>query len=149
MNVLGLNGARVPIQVLQTALTASDRLVILHDGLSSSNNLYLVFLYFYEVNETVQAGQRVFDVYLNDQLGPSGFDVSGNGSNYRELALNVTANGYLNLTLVKAPGSGNGPICNAYEIFQVHPLVQETNQSDCKFGFFTTISCFQVGFCSN
>ncbi|KAK9904354.1 hypothetical protein M0R45_000790 [Rubus argutus] len=111
VNVLGWNGAPVPIQVLQTALTASDRLVILHDGLSSSNNLYLVFLYFYEVNQTVQAGQRVFDVYLNDQLRQSGFDVSGNGSNYRELALNVTANGYLNLTLV-------------------HQLVQETNQSD-------------------
>ncbi|XP_062005626.1 nodulation receptor kinase-like [Rosa rugosa] len=130
VNVLGVTDARVPIQVLQTALASSDRLVILHDGLSSTNNHYLLFLYFYEVNQTVQAGKRVFDVYLNSELRQPGFDVMGNGSNYRELALNVTANEYLNLTLVRASESENGPICNAYEILQVHQLVQETNTDD-------------------
>lgn len=92
-----------------------------------------MFLYLYEVNQTVQAGQRVFDIYLNNELQQSRFDVSGNGSNYKELAFTVTANGFLNLTLVKAPGSENGPLCNAYEILQVLPWVQETNQSDGKF----------------
>ncbi|XP_004288317.1 PREDICTED: nodulation receptor kinase-like [Fragaria vesca subsp. vesca] len=130
VNVLGSRDVRVPIQVLKTALASSDRLVILHNGLSSSNSHYLLFLYFYEVNHTVQAGERVFDVYLNSELRQSGFDVMGDGSNYRELALNVTANWYLNLTLVKASESENGPICNAYEILQVHQLVQETDTDD-------------------
>lgn len=92
-------------------------------------------MYFYEVNHTVQAGERVFDVYLNSESRQSGFDVMGDGSNYRELALNVTANGYLNLTLVKASESENGPICNAYEILQVHQLVQETDTDDGEFWF--------------
>ncbi|XP_050378910.1 nodulation receptor kinase-like [Argentina anserina] len=131
VNVLGFRDPRVPKQVLQTALASSDRLVIIHDGLSPANNTYLLFLYFYEVDHTVQAGERVFDVYLNSESKQySGFDVMGNGSNYRELALNVTASGYLNLTLVRASGSANGPICNAYEILKVHQLVQETNTDD-------------------
>ncbi|CAB4314383.1 unnamed protein product [Prunus armeniaca] len=117
-------------QVLQTALVASDQLVILRNGLSTTSYQYLMFLYLYEVNQTVQAGERVFDIYLNNELKQSRFDVSGNGSNYKELAFTVTANGFLNLTLVKAPGSENGPLCNAYEILQVLPWVQETNQSD-------------------
>ncbi|CAL9001978.1 unnamed protein product [Prunus brigantina] len=128
--ISGNASVSVPSQVLQTALVASDQLVILRNGLSTTSYQYLMFLYLYEVNQTVQAGQRVFDIYLNNELKQSRFDVSGNGSNYKELAFTVTANGFLNLTLVKAPGSENGPLCNAYEILQVLPWVQETNQSD-------------------
>ncbi|PQP99870.1 nodulation receptor kinase [Prunus yedoensis var. nudiflora] len=127
--ISGNASASVPSQVLQTALVASDQLVIIRNGLSTTSYQYLMFLYLYEVNQTVQAGQRVFDIYLNNELQQSRFD-SGNGSNYKELAFTVTANGFLNLTLVKAPGSENGPLCNAYEILQVLPWVQETNQSD-------------------
>ncbi|XP_068314950.1 nodulation receptor kinase-like [Pyrus communis] len=119
-----------PLQVLQTALAAPDQLLLLHNGLPTESYQYLVFLYFYEVDRTVQAGQRVFDIFLNDELKERRFDVSGNGSNYKELSFPVTANGSLNLTLVKVSGSENGPICNAYEILKVLPWRPETNKSD-------------------
>ncbi|TQE14283.1 hypothetical protein C1H46_000202 [Malus baccata] len=82
------------------------------------------------VDRTVQTGQRVFDIFPNDEIKEGRFDVSGNGSNYKELAFTVMTNGSLNLTLVKVSGSENGPICNAYEILQVLPWRPETTKSD-------------------
>ncbi|KAM1161372.1 hypothetical protein ACFX14_000523 [Malus domestica] len=130
VSISGNATASPPVQVLQTALAAPDRLLLLHNGLPTESYQYLVFLYFYEVDRTVQAGERVFDIFLNDELKKRRFDVSGNGSNYKELSFTVTANGSLNLTLVKVSGSENGPICNAYEILQVLPWRPETNKSD-------------------
>ncbi|KAK9285498.1 hypothetical protein L1049_024692 [Liquidambar formosana] len=122
----------VPLQVLQTALTHSARLEFNHSNLDTGDNNYNVYLYFLELNASVQTGQRVFDIYINDKKRVPNFDILANGFNYREVVLNVTANGSLNLTLVKASnGSEFGPICNAYEILQVYPLmVQGTNQED-------------------
>ncbi|KAB2597567.1 nodulation receptor kinase-like [Pyrus ussuriensis x Pyrus communis] len=130
VSISGNATASPPLQVLQTALAAPDQLLLLHNGLPTESYQYLVFLYFYEVDRTVQAGQRVFDIFLNDELKERRFDVSGNGSNYKELSFTVTANGSLNLTLVKVSGSENGPICNAYEILKVLPWRPETNKSD-------------------
>lgn len=70
--------------------------------------------------------------YINNVKLIRNFDILANGSNYKEIVLEVKANGSLNMTLVKASGSF-GPICNAYEILQVHPWVQETNQKDGAF----------------
>lgn len=58
-------------------------------------------------------------------------DIMAFGSKYRTLVLNFTANGALNLTMIKAAnGSLLGPICNAYEILQIRPWIQGTNQED-------------------
>lgn len=73
----------------------------------------------------------MFDIYINKQKKQGKFDILAGGSNYAKVVLNVTANGYLNLTLVKVPnGSEFGPICNAYEILQMRALVQGTNEED-------------------
>ncbi|KAM1091513.1 hypothetical protein ACFX13_019286 [Malus domestica] len=130
VSISGNATASPPLQVLQTALAATDSLRFLHNGLPTESYQYLVFLYIYEVDRTVQTGQRVFDIFLNDEIKEGRFDVSGNGSNYKELAFTVMTNGSLNLTLVKVSGSENGPICNAYEILQVLPWRPETTKSD-------------------
>ncbi|XP_024027034.1 nodulation receptor kinase-like [Morus notabilis] len=121
---------RAPLQVLQTALSDQNRLEILHNDLDKGNHQYRLTLYFLELNTTVYSGQRVFDIYVNNQRMKSSFDIKGGGSNYKEVRHDVRANGFLNLTLVKASGSSLGPICNAYEILQVFPWAQETSPSD-------------------
>lgn len=126
----------VPLQVLRTALTDPDRLEILHNDLETEDYEYVVFLYFLELNDTVEPGQRLFDIYLNNESKSTAFDVLGNFSSYKEVVFNVRANGSLNVTLVKAPGSVSGPICNAYEILQVHQWVQQTSLKDGKFQLF-------------
>lgn len=120
----------VPLQVLQTAQTHPERLEFLHSDLDKGDYSYYVFLYFLELNESVQARQRVFHIYINNESKHESFDIWANGSNYRNHVLSVRATGFLNLTLIKANGSELGPICNAYEILQVHPRVQETLQED-------------------
>ncbi|XP_057749781.1 nodulation receptor kinase-like [Arachis stenosperma] len=121
-----------PLKVLQTALTHPERLEFNHNGLEVKEDYeYLVFLYFLELNNSVREGQRVFDIYVNSEIKKASFDVLSEGSNYRHIVLNASsANGSLNLTLVKASGSVFGPSCNAYEIMQVRPWKQETNQTD-------------------
>lgn len=121
-----------PLQVLQTAVNQTERLEFIHSGLETEEYEYLVFLYFLELNSNVRAGQREFDIYVNREIKKAGFDISGEGSNYRYIVLNASANGSLNLTLVKASGSEYGPSCNAYEIMQVRPWKEETNQTDCE-----------------
>ncbi|XVE86902.1 hypothetical protein DITRI_Ditri18aG0073000 [Diplodiscus trichospermus] len=120
----------VPLKVLQTAVTDSDRLEFLQNDLDKGN--YTVILYFLELNDTAtRIGQRMFDIYINNERKEEKFDLLANGSNYRELVFNVTAKGSLNLTLVKASnGSEFGPICNAFEIFKVHPRDQLTDYDD-------------------
>ncbi|KAJ7953483.1 Receptor kinase [Quillaja saponaria] len=122
------NGAP-PLQVLQTVLYHPERLEFNHSDLEPKNYEYSVRLYFLEFNVTVR-GQRVFDIYANGEIRAPRFDILANGSNYGQAVLNVTANGYLNLTLIKASGSVYGPICSAYEILQVRPWIEETNQTD-------------------
>ncbi|KAL9461143.1 hypothetical protein AB3S75_004189 [Citrus x aurantiifolia] len=122
----------VPLQVLQTALTDPNRLTFLHTDLDSGDYNYTLILYFLELNDSVKSsGQRVFDILINNERKKKKFDILAQGSNYAKLALNVTANGSLNLTLVNVlNGSVFGPICNAYEILQVRQWVQETDRAD-------------------
>lgn len=126
------NTTRVPIKVLQTAMASSDRLVLLSSGLETQQYNYTIFLYFLELNSSARAGERVFDIYVNSEKTWDGFDIQGKGSTYREVALNVTARGSLNLTLVKVSNESVvfGPICNAYEILQVYSWSQESAQGD-------------------
>lgn len=121
-----------PLQVLQTALTHSERLEFIHNISETWNHDYRVFLYFLELSNTVRSGQRVFDIYLNGDLKEKSFDIMAGGSNYRHTVLNVSANGAINLTLAKKSSSEYGPLCNAYEILEVLPWKKETNQTDCK-----------------
>lgn len=102
------------------------------EDLDKNHSDYHVILYFLELNGNVKSGERVFDIYINNDKLRQNFDILANGSNYKEVALDVKANGSLNMTLVRVSGIF-GPICNAYEILQVHPWVQETNQKDGKF----------------
>ncbi|WCJ32035.1 Leucine-rich repeat protein kinase family protein [Euphorbia peplus] len=120
----------VPLKVLQTAITHTDILEIVHRDLDLEEYNYIVFLYFLELNSSVRLGQRVFSIYINNEIKLEKFDISAGESNYKEVALNVTAKGYLNLTLAKANGFEFGPILNAYEILQVHQRVNGTNQED-------------------
>ncbi|XP_027360482.1 nodulation receptor kinase-like [Abrus precatorius] len=117
-----------PLQVLQTALTHPERLEFIHNDLDTEDYGYRVFLYFLELNSTVKAGQRVFDIYFNREIKKERFDVLAGGSNYTYTVLNVSATGSLNVTLVKSSGSEFGPLLNAYEIFQVRSWIEETNQ---------------------
>ncbi|KAI4328102.1 hypothetical protein L6164_020487 [Bauhinia variegata] len=119
-----------PLQVLKTAVTHPDRLQFTHDDLENGVFEYRLILYFLELNDTLKAGQRMFDIYVNNEIKKKGFDIKAEGSNYKHTVLNATANGSLNLTLIKASGSESGPLCNAYEIFQVRPRAEETNQTD-------------------
>lgn len=118
------NNATPPLEVLQTALYHSERLEF-QESLDKRDYEYRVFLYFFELNETSKHGDRVFDIYINNEKVNENFEILANGSNYKEVVWDVRANGSLNLTLIKASGSLFGPICNAYEILQV----QEINQS--------------------
>ncbi|KAA8531479.1 hypothetical protein F0562_006169 [Nyssa sinensis] len=130
---ISINNANItapPIQVLQTALTHPERLEFQHNDLATEYYQYNLFLYFLELNPSVQAGERVFDIYINNEKKEE-IDILAGGSNYSTVALSFTANGFVNLTLIKASnGSQFGPICNAYEILQVYPWVQETAQED-------------------
>nr|CAD10813.1 nodulation receptor kinase [Pisum sativum] len=126
-----LNGkVTPPLQVLQTALTHPERLEFVHVGLETDDYEYSVLLYFLELNDTLKAGQRVFDIYLNSEIKKEGFDVLEGGSKYSYTVLNISANGSLNITLVKASGSKFGPLLNAYEILQARPWIDETDQTD-------------------
>lgn len=129
-NVIGPNGTKTlpPITVLRTARTHSDHLEFWHDFPAGYNN-YILNLYFLELDESVQTGQRVFDIYINDEQRQQ-IDIISGGLNYKATSINFTASQFLNLTITKANGSQWGPICNAYEILQVHPLLQATDQQD-------------------
>jgi len=120
-----------PLQVLQTALTHPERLEI-QSSLDTEDYEYSVFLYFLELNSTVKEGKRVFDIYVNGEIQREKFDILARGSNYTYTVLNVSANGSLNLTLVKASGAEFGPLLNAYEILQMRSWIEETNQKDGK-----------------
>ncbi|XWS45056.1 hypothetical protein CRYUN_Cryun15aG0103900 [Craigia yunnanensis] len=122
----------VPLKVLQTAVTDSNRLEFLQNDLDDGDHNYTVILYFLELNDTVtRIGQRMFDIYINNERKEENFDISANESKYREVVFNVTARGSLNLTLVKVSnGSEFGPICNAIEILQVSPRDQQTDYND-------------------
>ncbi|KAJ0041498.1 hypothetical protein Pint_27768 [Pistacia integerrima] len=125
----------VPLQVLQTALNTSlDHLTFLHTDLDSGDYNYTINLYFLELQDSVKnSSQRVFDIYINNEKKQNKFDILAGGSNYAKVVMNVTANGHLNLTLVKVlNGSEFGPICNAYEILQEHAWVQESDKEDGK-----------------
>ncbi|KAG5528138.1 hypothetical protein RHGRI_028917 [Rhododendron griersonianum] len=74
---------------------------------------------------------RVFDIFINDEKRQENIDILAGNSNYKAALLNFNADGFLNLTLVKASnGSQLGPVISAYEILQVHPSVQGTAQKD-------------------
>ena len=127
----------VPAKVLQTALTHTERLEFLHSDLDTQDSNYTVFLYFFELNQSIKTGQRVFDIYINNEIKMGKFDIWAYGSPYREAALSVTASRSLNLTLVKVENAYDlGPILNAYEILQ---WIQGTNQQDGKFNGY--LSC--------
>lgn len=120
--------------MLQTALNHSERLEFIHNDLDTEEYNYHLFIYFLELIESVDPGERVFDIYINNVKKQADFDIMADGSKYRAAAFTFTTNGSFNLTLVKvSEKSLFGPICNAYEIFQVRPWIPGTNQEDGKF----------------
>nr|ABY90094.1 receptor kinase [Casuarina glauca] len=116
-----------PLQVLQTALYHPERLEFI-ENVDIREYKYRISQYFFELNGTSKLGDRVFDIYVNNEKVRRNFDILANGSKYKEVVLDVRASGILNLTLIKASGSTFGPICNGYEILLVHS-VQGTNGS--------------------
>lgn len=130
-NITDANSILPPLQVLQTAVTHPERLEFQYENLDSGTYNYNLYLYFLELSDTVQAGQRVFDVYINSEKRQE-VDILASGSRYFTVVLNFTTNGVLNLTLVKASNSQLGPICNAYEIFQAYPRNEEADAKEGK-----------------
>ncbi|KAI3451849.1 hypothetical protein Pfo_008514 [Paulownia fortunei] len=126
VNITDANSILPPLQVLQTALTHPERLEFQYDNLDAGTYDYNLYLHFLELNDSVPAGQRVFDVYINNEKRQE-VDILASGSRYFAIVLNFKTNGVLNLTLVKALNSQLGPICNAYEILQAYPRNEETD----------------------
>ncbi|KAL5556683.1 hypothetical protein UlMin_038919 [Ulmus minor] len=120
----------VPSEVLKTALTDPNLLEFIQNDIDAGDFLYCVILYFFEVEPEVLRGQRIFDIYLNNERNISAFDISSDGDKSKRLTFDIKASGSLNVTLSKASGSLFGPICNAYEILQVFPSGQETILND-------------------
>lgn len=118
-----------PLQVLQTAVTHPERLEFQNENLHIGPGNYDLHLYFLELNDSVQAGERVFDVHINNKKIRT-VDIMANSSGYFAEVLKFTTEGVLNLTLVKALNSKLGPICNAYEILQAYPRNEETNMEE-------------------
>ncbi|XP_020578402.1 nodulation receptor kinase-like isoform X2 [Phalaenopsis equestris] len=127
------SNASIPIEVLQTAITDDEELVFHHRDLQTGHNEFLIILYFLELNANVQIGQRVFDIYVNGDKKYASFDILENEStsNYKAIPLRVKTNGFLNIALVKTLDEAKyGPICNAYEIYQILQRSTETIQRD-------------------
>nr|GMD50013.1 nodulation receptor kinase-like [Ipomoea batatas] len=115
-----------PIEVLKTAVTHPERLEFVHEDLDTGHYNYVLHLHLFELNDSVQAGQRVFDIYINNEMRQRA-DILASNSRYQVVVLNFTANRFLNLTLAKASNvSQLGPICTAYEILQALPWTKET-----------------------
>ncbi|WMV16941.1 hypothetical protein MTR67_010326 [Solanum verrucosum] len=115
-----------PAFVLRTALTHPERLDFLHEDLDTGYYTYSLFLYFLEPNDSVQAGERVFCIYINNEKRLK-VDILASGSRYLDVVLNFRANRFVNLTMIKASNlSQLGPICNGYEILKTLPWVKET-----------------------
>ncbi|NP_001234869.1 symbiosis receptor-like kinase precursor [Solanum lycopersicum] len=115
-----------PAFVLRTALTHPERLDFLHEDLDTGYYTYSLFLYFLEPNDSVQAGERVFYIYINNEKRLK-VDILASGSRYLDVVLNFRANRSVNLTMIKASNlSQLGPICNGYEILKALPRVKET-----------------------
>ncbi|PIA55232.1 hypothetical protein AQUCO_00800157v1, partial [Aquilegia coerulea] len=131
---ISVNGANttVPLKVLQTAVTKSGRLEFIYHDLVEHDTNYLIYLYFLELNTSVVTGQRVFHIFVNGEQMSERLDILGNNttSNYKEVKLNITANGVLNVSLIKVEDAVLGPILNAYEILEVQKLVTGTLQKD-------------------
>lgn len=129
VNYTDVNSILAPIQVLQTALTHPERLEFQYENLDPGIYDHSLYLHLLELNDSVKPGQRVFDVYINNEKRPE-VDILASGSRYSTVVLNFTTNGVLNLTLVKASTSQLGPICNAYEILQYYPRNEETDVTE-------------------
>ncbi|KAK4477408.1 hypothetical protein RD792_016629 [Penstemon davidsonii] len=125
VNITDVNSLLPPLQALQTAITHPERLEFKYNNLDAGMYDYDLYFHFLELNDSVQAGQRVFEIYINDEKIQD-VDIVASGSPYSVAVPNFTANGVLNLTFIKALNSQLGPICNAYEIFQAYTKDQET-----------------------
>ncbi|KAG0466896.1 hypothetical protein HPP92_018476 [Vanilla planifolia] len=122
--------ASIPPEVLLTAATDDEQLVFEHKDLEKDNDV-LIILYFLELDANVQIGKRIFDIYVNGDKKHSKFDILEKDNTYKVITARVKTNGFLNVSLVKVPGfSKYGPICNAYEIYQVLNRSPETVQRD-------------------
>ncbi|KAK8717342.1 hypothetical protein V6N13_044613 [Hibiscus sabdariffa] len=50
-------------------------------GLDNGDYTYTLILFFLELNDTVGVGQRVFDIYINDEKEEENFDISTTDGN--------------------------------------------------------------------
>ncbi|XP_068657022.1 nodulation receptor kinase-like [Aristolochia californica] len=135
ISIYPTNSSNVPIKVLETAVTHTERLQFLfNDSGYIHYERFHVCLYFLELDPLIAVGQRVFDIYANGEKMRGSFDIQENNtSNYKELVFAVpNNNGFLNITLLKNSTIplAAGPLCNAYEIFRVHEIVPGTLQKD-------------------
>lgn len=132
---LSLHGSNVsiPLEVLRTAVTDDNQLIFHHKDLVPAHEDFLVILYFVELDIHVKTGERVFDIYVNGDKKAANFDIMGNrnSSNFKIFTSLVKSNDFLNISLVKVQDAAKyGPICSAYELYQVLPRKMETIQRD-------------------
>lgn len=128
------NNSFLPVEVLESAANETDLIPILYKDLGKEKYDYLTILHFTELILNVTKGQRLMDIYVNNELVYASFDMHLDAINYARVALRISeVKDLLNVSLVKAQGSLYGPICNAYEIFQVYHKEPGTRVEDGKF----------------
>ncbi|KAE8719939.1 hypothetical protein F3Y22_tig00109924pilonHSYRG00095 [Hibiscus syriacus] len=99
------------------------------------NKNYSIWLHFAEIDASIRgAGQRVFDVLINDDTVFENIDVvERSGDRYTALVLNKTiAVSGRTLTITLHPKSGNHAILNAIEVFQVIAAESKTSPDEVR-----------------
>ncbi|KAH9300457.1 hypothetical protein KI387_012040, partial [Taxus chinensis] len=111
---------KVPNQVLQTAKMGDygKKLEFWIDNGNEEAKDYYVILYFREIDDNVQVGERVFNIYVNGELMYPHVDILVNGTGkYKQFDFHVHVVGGLNIFLEGT--SSLSPICNAYEAYEI------------------------------
>ncbi|CAL9202141.1 unnamed protein product [Musa hybrid cultivar] len=115
---------QVPSAVMATAVTpANDTSLGFYVG-ADSGVVYYVYMHFAEFNALSQTENRIFDVFVNDELSVSSVKPEYLLSTHISLIVTSALGTELtyNLTLTSTSDSNLPPIVNALEIYSVLPL---------------------------
>ncbi|CAL9080888.1 unnamed protein product [Musa textilis] len=114
---------KVPAAVMATAVTpANDTSLGFFIG-TDTRGVYYVYMHFAEFNTLSQTENRIFDVFVNDELKVSSVKPEYLLSTHISLSItSALTEVFYNLTLNSTSGSSFPPIVNAIEVYRVLPL---------------------------
>ncbi|KAG9440538.1 hypothetical protein H6P81_020703 [Aristolochia fimbriata] len=88
ISIYPANSSNVPINVLETAVTHTERLQFLfNDSSDIPYERFLVCLHFLDFDPSIAVGQRVFDIYANGEKIRGSFDIREDGTSNYNLTL--------------------------------------------------------------